>query len=158
MQISLWPLCSDHLVFERVSETKRPMAEIDVRRGDGSLVKLSFVVDTGSTWCTIPVSLADEYEIPYLRDPSARSSMTTQAGAVTTYRGFLNVRVFRTNCTWPCGFVESAYQVPVLGRIGFMDDYEVHIDRRFVAITRPGLCRLLRRTLQERLHPYKRLR
>lgn len=132
------------------------MAEIKVRRVDGGLTTLSFVVDTGSTWCTIPVSLADEYEIPYVRDPSARSSMRTQAGAVDAYRGYLNVRVFSTNRTWPCGFVESAYQVPVLGRVGFMDDYEVHIDRRFVTITRPGVFRLLRRTLQERLHHYQR--
>lgn len=158
MPISLWPLCSSHLVFERVNDTKRPMAEIKVRRVDGSLTTLSFVVDTGSTWCTIPVSLADEYEIPYVRDPSARSSVATQGGAVHAYRGFLNVRVFRTSHTWPCGFVESPYPLPVLGRIGFMDDYEVRIDRRFVTITRPGVFRILRRTLQERLHSYQRFR
>ena len=156
MRISLWPLCSTHVVFERVGETKRPMAEIEVRRADGSFIMVSFVVDTGSTWCTIPLPVADEYEIPYDQDPSRRSSMTTQAGAVLAHRGFLNVRVFGRKHTWPCGFVQSLYQIPVLGRIGFMDDYEVHVDRRFLTITRPGVFRILRRRLQERLHTHKR--
>jgi hypothetical protein len=123
----------------------------------GTFAEVAFRVDTQADVTTIPISLAQKEAIPFTkaRPGTARGI----GGKIAKYRDRLHVVIAGREHDWPCDFTESAIDPetrqslpdlsPVLGRAGFLEEYEIAMGSGFLVITRLGA---LRRWWHRQLH------
>jgi hypothetical protein len=134
-----------------------PLVMLRVRDRYGLLVSLPFRIDTGADCTAIPTDLARREHLPF-----QQTQMEMVGGLVGTtqkFRDRLRVVIAGREHDWPCDFIDvpppaagrrpdPLLQIPVLGRVGFLDEFAVAIDSGYVILTRLGpLRRLLRRGL-----------
>src|SRR5262249_43424696 len=122
----------------------RAELELPVKTLTGWQGGIRFVVDDGTAFTLIPISVADQLQVPY-----ARSNEPVRVRILATstlgHRGFVSLRIDRSEVTLPCFFVEAPELGPgrrppkipcLLGRAGFLDDFKVCINGLIVTIRR----------------------
>jgi hypothetical protein len=122
-----------------------PSVVLRVRTRFGDTVSLPFLVDTAADLSAISIALARRHGI--LFSQSRSGFVGGLVGRTRRYHGTIRVKVGRRWHRWPCYFIETPSDVgaetavSVLGRAGFLDDYEFWIDDQFLTISRRTLLR-----------------
>jgi hypothetical protein len=107
----------------------------------GDYVPVRFKVDTGADLSAVPVSTAQQVGINFSRSsPGIAGGLV---GAVPKYRGTIQTLIAGVRYEWPCDFLETpsglstaSSLLPVLGRAGFLDAFDVCISGGFLTLAR----------------------
>ncbi len=110
----------------------------------GDYAPLSFALDTGAEFSSIPINKALENHIRF--DRSRPGMVGGLLGRTQRYRGSMHVLIAGRTHVWPCHFLQTPVDVgedamPVLGRAVFREDYDFCMDDEFVTLTRRSWCR-----------------
>jgi hypothetical protein len=147
--------------------TFRPVVHIEVLRQDGRFGPLRFRVDTGADVTSIPFLVADASGVHITdHDRTERSMYGVGAEPIPAHRGVIHVRIAGSVHRLPCRFIGPFSPPPpsppgagsprrrtppnLLGRQGFLDIYDVCIDKTHLTIRRPSRFRRWLRRLWRR--------
>ncbi len=135
----------------------RPLIRLEVRTQDGDFAWLEFLVDTGADVTSISVDLAQEKQLHY--DTSRQSHSAGVGGHVLHYaNAAIRFRVVGKEHNWPCNFILQSPLAPLaqglparrlrqlpplLGRAGFLTDYQVCINDTHMTLRRRGPLSIL---------------
>jgi hypothetical protein len=114
-----------------------PRVPIEIVTGYGDTTIHRFFYDTGADHMVIPVYLARHEGIPYREDyPGTLSSSV--GGTVRCFYDFVQVRSSLSGRThrWVCAFADSLQARLIVGRSGFLDDFEAAVRGKFLVVRR----------------------
>lgn len=141
-----------------------PLVTINVRTRQGGYKGILFCIDTGADVTSLPLPLAEAKGIPFPREEHSRGTASGLVGSVPQYRGFVNVRLFGEDFTWPCAFIDNRSPLSrepygVIGGIGFLASFNTCVKRPYCTIEPrtehlPFWRRILARFSRSRLHPF----
>jgi hypothetical protein len=147
------------LIQQRVAGIDCPFPQVTLRVRDrhGALAVLRFRVDTAADFAAIPIPIAQREAIPFREN--IPEQVRGLSGVIGKFRDRLRVVIAGREHEWPCDFVKEPLPqepgqplselTPVLGRAGFLDEYALSIDSRYLILTRLGpLRRWWRRRIQ----------
>ncbi len=120
-----------------------PEITLWVRGRFGAFAPIRFVVDTGADLPGMTIALAQEENIPFLRNEATRGRASGLVGGVEKFLGTIHVRVADEDFDWPCNFlgepaspVRSSRKYAVLGRGGFLAAFNIAIERPYLTLER----------------------
>jgi hypothetical protein len=122
----------------------------------GAFVEVKFKVDTGADCSAMTAAMARGLGIPFTQ--ANEGTAAGLVGRVKKYRGELHIRLGGVVYTLPCDFTETPEGMSdreararfgaVLGRLGFLDHFEVALDSDYLVLTRVGRLRRCWRLLR----------
>jgi hypothetical protein len=120
----------------------RPVATLLVRGRYGEFFPLQFAIDTGADITSILIPRAELEGVPFRR--TRPGTATGLVGRAPQYRDVIHVSVAGREYDWPCNFLTASGPVaasfretlPVLGRAGFLDAFNLWVGDGSVVLTR----------------------
>ncbi len=130
----------------------RPELRLTLRRRDGTLAPLTFVLDTGADHLVIPMRSADIAQLPYTREFPGTAE--TQGGKIAGYYGWVTVwsHLAGKEFRWPCLFTAEERDRLLLGRAGFLNEFGVTLVDDQLVVFRLGPVGRLLEQLRRRWH------
>ncbi len=116
-----------------------PVVTVRILTRYGDYVALPFLLDTGADCTSIPIALAQREGIAF--DRSQPGTAAGLVGRTRRYRATIRVKIANHTHFWPCYFLETpadvgAAAISVLGRAGFLEDYDFCVDDQFLTLTK----------------------
>jgi hypothetical protein len=119
-----------------------PVVRLHVRDRYGLVVLQFFRIDTQVNFTTFPIQMARSRGIPF--SEGRQRTVGDLVGETITYVDRVRLVIAGREHNWPCQFIrappsrDSRQSAPVLGRAGFLEEYDLSMDGKYVIVIRLG--------------------